>query len=74
MVEYVKKPKWWETDKTPAALVVNHFGGPSKTAKALSRSIPSVSKWYNTGRVPSKLWPLVVKKTRIKLETLAGIK
>ena len=71
---YLKKPKWWEISKSPAALVVNYFGGPGKAAKALGRSVPAVSKWYTTGRVPSALWPLVVKKTKIKLTVLAGIK
>jgi len=45
----------------PATIVINHFGGVRKTARALGRSATAVSHWQDSGLVPQALHKKVLK-------------
>lgn len=58
---------------SPAAHVINVFGGVNATAKALGRSAPSISKWTKPisekgtgGFIPSKAQQIIFKIARRK--------
>lgn len=63
---YRPRPKWWLREKTPAACVVEAFGGPGDTAKALGVAPCTVSNWRTRGKgeVPLEHWELILAKTK----------
>lgn len=63
-----------DTPNDPAARVIAVFGGLTRTAEALGKSISTVQGWKERKRIPPEHWREIMdaakslKKTRLKFE------
>jgi len=60
-----------ESKITPARYIVEIFGGPTKTARALDLTVSGVNQWHHrknkfvgSGIIPAQHFPLILKRAK----------